>query len=81
VRATALSTHPSYEMLHPDDLSRESMRAALTRLLELPAPDAPPDEYEGADRAARLLSTLADEPRARRHVPHRPLRSHSRDVG
>jgi predicted glycosyltransferase len=81
VRARAIAQQPSYDMLHPDDLSRESMRAALTRLLGLPQPAAPPDEYEGADRAARLLSTLADEPRARRHVPHRPLRSHSRDVG
>ena len=78
VRARAISEHPSYDMLHPDDLSPHSMRAALARLLELPQPAAPPDEYEGADRAARLLSVLADEPRARRHVPHRPARSPSR---
>jgi predicted glycosyltransferase len=58
-------------MLHPDDLTPESMRAALAELLEFPEPDAPPDEYEGADSAARVLSALADEPRARRHVPHR----------
>jgi len=80
VRARALAEHPSYEMLHPDELTPEALRAALTRLLEVPKPEAPPDEYEGADRSARLLSALADEPRARRHVPHRPARS-SRDVG
>jgi predicted glycosyltransferase len=79
VRARAIAAHPSYDMLHPDELSPESMRAALTRLLERPQPAAPPDEYEGADRAARLLSALADEPRARRHVPHRSARSRSRD--
>jgi len=79
VRARAIAAHPSYDMLHPDELSPESMRAALTRLLERPQPAAPPDEYEGADRAARLLSARADEPRARRHVPHRSARSRSRD--
>ena len=38
-------------------------------------PAEPADEYEGADSSARLLSELADAPRARRHVPHRPARS------
>jgi predicted glycosyltransferase len=80
VRARAIAEHPSYEMLHPDELTPESMRAALARLLRVPRPDAPHDEYEGADTAARLLSSLADTPRARRHVPHRPARS-SRDIG
>jgi predicted glycosyltransferase len=80
VRARALAQHSSYDMLHPDELTPETMRAALARLLELPRPDAPAEEYEGADTAARLLSSLADAPRARRHVPHRPARS-SRDTG
>ncbi|HEX2103539.1 MAG TPA: glycosyltransferase [Solirubrobacteraceae bacterium] len=75
VRARTVTEHPSYDMLHPDELSPERMRAALGRLLELPRPAAPPGEFEGADRAARVLSVLADEPRARRHVPHRALRS------
>jgi predicted glycosyltransferase len=75
VRARAVAEHPSYEMLHPDDLTPERMREALGRLLELQRPAAPPDEFEGADRAARLLSALADEPRARRHLP----RSQARD--
>jgi predicted glycosyltransferase len=75
VRARTVAEHPSYEMLHPDELSPERMRAALGRLLELPRPATPPGEFEGADRAARVLSALADEPRARRHVPHRALRS------
>jgi predicted glycosyltransferase len=78
VRARAVAAHPSYEMLHPGELSPASMRAALARLLDLPRPEAPGDEYEGADRAGRLLSALADEPRARRHVPHRSARSPSR---
>jgi predicted glycosyltransferase len=82
VRARTVSEQPSYAMLHPDDLTPESMRAALAELLEFPEPAAPPDEYEGADSAARVLSGLADEPRARRHVPHRSGRAHtqSRDL-
>jgi predicted glycosyltransferase len=80
VRARAVAAHPSYDMLHPDGLSPQAMRAALARLLELPRPEAPPDEYEGADSSARLLSSLAEEPRARRHVPHRSPRPHSRDL-
>jgi predicted glycosyltransferase len=75
VRARTVAEHDSYEMLHPDDLTPERMREALGRLLDLPRPVAPPDEFEGADRAARILSALADEPRARRHVPHRAPRS------
>jgi predicted glycosyltransferase len=75
VRARTVADHDSYDMLHPDDLTPERMRAALGRLLELPRPAAPPDEFEGAERAARVLSALADEPRARRHVPHRAPRS------
>src|SRR3954453_18539124 len=92
VRARTVSEQPSYAMLHPDDLTPESMRAALAELLEFPEPAPPPDEYEGADSAARVLSALADEPgagragglspladepRARRHVPHRSGRAHS----
>jgi predicted glycosyltransferase len=83
VRARTVAAQPSYAMLHPDDLTPETMREALRALLELPEPAAPPDEYEGADRAARVLSALADEPRARRHVPHRSGRAqtHSRELG
>jgi predicted glycosyltransferase len=77
VRARAVSQQPSYEMLHPDDLDPKTMREALGRLLEAPQPDAPPDEYEGADSSAHLLSGLADAPRARRHVPHRAARAQS----
>jgi predicted glycosyltransferase len=77
VRARTVSEQPSYAMLDPDDLTPESMRAALAELLEFPEPEAPPDEYEGADSAARILSALADEPRARRHVPHRSGRAHT----
>jgi predicted glycosyltransferase len=58
VRARAVAELDSYEMLHPDDLGPEAMRAAVGRLLELPAPDAPPDAYEGADRAAAALGEL-----------------------
>jgi hypothetical protein len=58
-------------MLHPDDLGPEAMRAAVGRLLALPAPDAPPDAYEGADRAAALLAALAREPPHERR-PARP---------
>jgi predicted glycosyltransferase len=68
-------------MLHPDDLTPRAMRDAIGRLLEAPRPDPPADEYEGADSSARRLSELADEPRARRHVRHRPARSHSREHG
>lgn len=75
VRALAVSQQPSYFMLDPDDLHPRAMRDALGRLLQAPLPDAPSDEYEGADSSARLLSELADAPRARRHVPHRPARS------
>ena len=74
VRARTVSEHPSYEMLHPDDLTPARLREALGRLLELERPAAPPDEFEGAERAGRVLSALADEPRARRHVPHRTPR-------
>jgi predicted glycosyltransferase len=83
VRARTVAEQPSYAMLDPDELTPESMRAALAELLDFPEPAAPPDEYEGADRAARVLSALADEPRARRHVPHRPGRAHthSREIG
>src|SRR3954467_265135 len=81
VRARTVAHQPSYTMLHPDDLTPESMRAALSELLEFPEPEAPPDEYEGADTAARVLSALADEPRARRHAPPRPTRhSPSREL-
>jgi predicted glycosyltransferase len=83
VRARAVAAQPSYAMLDPDDVTPERMRAALAELLEFPKPAAPPDEYEGADRSARVLSALADEPRARRHVPHRSGRAHtqSRELG
>jgi predicted glycosyltransferase len=83
VRARTVAEQPSYAMLHPDDLTPQTMRAALGALLELPQPAAPPDEYEGADSSARVLSALADEPRARRHVPHRSTRTqtHSRELG
>jgi predicted glycosyltransferase len=80
VRAEAVARQPSYEMLHPDDLTPATMREALERLLRLPEPAAPPDEYEGADSAARVLAGLADEPRARRHVPHRSPRT-AREMG
>jgi len=80
VRARTVSEHPSYEMLHPDDLTPARLREALGRLLELERPAAPPDEFEGAERAGRVLSALADEPRARRHVPHRTPRSQARDL-
>jgi predicted glycosyltransferase len=63
VRARAVADLESYDMLHPDDLGPETMRAAVGRLLERPAPDAPPDAYEGADRAAGLLGDLARAPR------------------
>ena len=52
--------------------------ATRSGALDVAAPDAPPDEYEGADRSARLLSELADPPRARRHVPHRRDRASRR---
>src|SRR3954462_4020306 len=77
VRAQAVSQQPGYFMLDPDDLTPQTMRAALAELLEFPEPAPPPDEYEGADSAARVLSALADQPRARRHVPHRSGRAHS----
>jgi predicted glycosyltransferase len=63
VRARAVAGLASYAMLHPDDLGPETMRAAVGRLLELPVPDAPPDAFEGAERAAELLAALAREPR------------------
>jgi predicted glycosyltransferase len=81
VRAQAVSRQPGYTMLDPDELTPRTMRDALGRLLEAPQPDAPPDEYEGADSSARLLSELADHPRARRHVRHRPPRSGTREHG
>jgi hypothetical protein len=56
------------------------MRAALARLLELLRAAAPSGEFEGADRAARVLSALADEPRARRHEPRRAARAQARDL-
>src|SRR3954462_6998784 len=81
-RARTVAQQPSYAMLHPDALTPESMRAALAELLESPEPAAPPDEYEGADTAPRVLSALPDEPRARRHVPHRSGRAqtHTREL-
>jgi predicted glycosyltransferase len=81
VRARAVSELRSYEMLQPDDLDAERMRAALGRLLELPRPAAPAGEFEGAERAARALRSLAEGPRARRHVPRRASRPTGRDVG
>ena len=81
VRARAVAAQASYEMLYPDDLSPERLRAALVALLELPLPAAPAEEFEGADRSAGVLSALADEPRARRHIPHRAPRSPARDLG
>jgi predicted glycosyltransferase len=79
VRARAVAEQPSYDMLNPDELTPARMREALGRLLELPRPAAPAEEFEGAERSAKLLSALADEPRARRHVPHRGPRSQARD--
>jgi predicted glycosyltransferase len=79
VRARTVAEQPSFDMLHPDELSPERMREALGRLLDLPRPSAPAEEFDGAERSARVLSSLADEPRARRHVPHRSARAHARD--
>jgi predicted glycosyltransferase len=76
VRARSVAEVGSYEMLHPDDLGPETMRAAVGRLLELPAPDAPPDAFEGADRAAEVLGALAREPR-----PERPRRGRAAASG
>jgi predicted glycosyltransferase len=59
VRARSVAELDGYEMLHPDDLDPEAMRAAVARVLDRPAPDAPPDAYEGAGRAAALLAALA----------------------
>jgi predicted glycosyltransferase len=58
VRARAVAGLDGYAMLHPDDLAPETVRAAVGRLLEAPAPGAPPDAFEGADRAAALLAAL-----------------------
>ena len=79
VRARTVAEQPSFDMLHPDDLSPARMREALGRLLDLPRPAAPAEEFDGAERSARVLSSLADEPRARRHVPHRGARAGARD--
>jgi predicted glycosyltransferase len=70
VRARAVAELPSYEMLHPDELGPQAMRAALERLLELPAPAAPPDAYEGADRAAELLAAPLRVVPSPVHTPH-----------
>ena len=76
VRARAVSQQQSYSMLLPTTSTPRAMRDALGALLEAPPPDAArPTSTRARTRSARLLSELADPPRARRHVPHRPTRS------
>ena len=78
MRVRAVAELGSYEMLHPDDLGPEAMRAALARLHELPIPDAPPDAYEGADRSAAILAQLAHPLRV---VPPALHPAHDRRAG
>ena len=60
LRAERLRRSGRAEVIHPDDLDPERMRAALDRVLATPAHE-PHDGHNGAARAAELLNGLAQE--------------------
>jgi len=60
LRAESLRRSGRAEVIHPDDLDPERMRAALDRVLATPAHE-PHDGHNGAARAAELLNGLAQE--------------------
>jgi predicted glycosyltransferase len=58
VRARELGRRGLQEMLHPNELSPPTMRAALERLLSRPEPPLEEADFRGAERTAELLAQL-----------------------
>jgi predicted glycosyltransferase len=63
IRARYLQREDLAEMIHPDELSPATMRAALDRLLTRPSPRRSAADFGGTERAAEILSQLAGAPR------------------
>jgi predicted glycosyltransferase len=63
IRARLLVDGGLAEMLHPDDLSPSTMRAALGRLLSAHPPRPSPEHFRGTERAGGILAALAGPPR------------------
>ena len=59
IRATGLAACGAAEMLHPDQLTPATLRAALDRLMVRSQPKPESGNYDGAVRAAHTLTTLA----------------------
>lgn len=62
MRARCLAEGGVQDMLHPDEVSPETMRAALERLLTRPAPTVRPEHYDGSARSAAIVARLAGVP-------------------
>jgi predicted glycosyltransferase len=59
MRAEMLAASGLVGVLDPKTLDPQSMRAALDRLLEAPPPRVDPGHYQGAARAAAIVTALA----------------------
>jgi predicted glycosyltransferase len=59
LRASQLAADGVAAVLHPDELTPTSMRTALDELLRRDPPTCPPDQYDGATRAAQVLTEMA----------------------
>jgi predicted glycosyltransferase len=59
IRARMLDEAGLQQMLHPDDITPESMRDALGRLVARKRPSFQTAEYTGTERAAELLAAVA----------------------
>jgi predicted glycosyltransferase len=58
LRARDLGRRGLQDVLHPNDLSPSTMRAALDRLLARPRPPFQEEDFRGAERTADLLAAL-----------------------
>ena len=59
IRARLVERRAGQQVIHPDELEPGRLRHELDRLLERPAVDFDPDEYDGAANAVDLLSAMA----------------------
>jgi predicted glycosyltransferase len=71
IRAQTVSAEGLAEMLHPDELTPRTLRAAIERLLEREPPRVDLEAYGGAASAARILQEIAASPERPAPVPTR----------